>query len=166
MAECSPSTPSPALLLRPARRGWQRDRGRREAPDQPEANAGFYWLRNAGEFFKALQEMILKDAHVNGRFFVAPALNELILRQKVIKTIRLQRGPISQLIDSTARSLRVPGGRRSRFVKHHRLSDMVKGWFVGNFSPVAFRTRGSRSALSPTPPAIRRTSITIRLQLS
>ncbi len=61
-------------------------------PISREANAGFYWLRNAGEFFTALQEMILKDAHVNGRFFVAPALNELILRQKVIKTIRLPRG--------------------------------------------------------------------------
>jgi len=27
-------------------------------------------------------------------------------------------------------------------VKHHRLDDMVKGWFVGDFDPVAFRTAG------------------------
>jgi quercetin dioxygenase-like cupin family protein len=27
-------------------------------------------------------------------------------------------------------------------VKHHRLDDMFKGWFVGDFSPVAFRTPG------------------------
>lgn len=27
-------------------------------------------------------------------------------------------------------------------MKHHRLEDMVKGWFVGDFAPVAFRTPG------------------------
>lgn len=61
-------------------------------PISRQANSGFYWLRNAGEFFTALQEMVLKDAHVNERFYVAPALNELILRQKIIKTINLPRG--------------------------------------------------------------------------
>ncbi len=60
-------------------------------PISRTANAGFYWLRNAGEFFQALKDMILKDAQVNGRFYVAPALNELILKQKVIKTIRLPK---------------------------------------------------------------------------
>ncbi|TXN75962.1 hypothetical protein FV228_02060 [Methylobacterium sp. WL18] len=60
-------------------------------PISRNANAGFYWLRRAGEFFEALQTMVLKDAHVNGLFYVAPALNELILRQKVIRTISLAR---------------------------------------------------------------------------
>lgn len=60
-------------------------------PISREANTGFYWLRNAGEFFAGLQEMIIKDAHVNGRFYVAPALNELILRQKVIKIFRVPK---------------------------------------------------------------------------
>jgi bifunctional N-acetylglucosamine-1-phosphate-uridyltransferase/glucosamine-1-phosphate-acetyltransferase GlmU-like protein len=60
-------------------------------PISREANTGFYWLRNAGGFFAGLQEMIIKDAHVNGRFFVAPALNELILRQKVIKIVRVPK---------------------------------------------------------------------------
>lgn len=27
-------------------------------------------------------------------------------------------------------------------MKHHRLDDMIKGWFVGDFLPVAFRTSG------------------------
>ena len=27
-------------------------------------------------------------------------------------------------------------------MKHHRLEDMVKGWFVGNFLPAAFCTPG------------------------
>jgi len=32
-------------------------------------------------------------------------------------------------------------------MKHHRLEDMVKGWFVGDFSPVAFRTPGVEVAV-------------------
>lgn len=32
-------------------------------------------------------------------------------------------------------------------MKHHRLDDMVKGWFVGNFSPVAFRSQDSEVAI-------------------
>lgn len=60
-------------------------------PISRQANAGFYWLRQAGDFFDALQTMVLKDAHVNGLFYVAPALNELILRQKVIQTFALSK---------------------------------------------------------------------------
>ncbi|CAM3023758.1 Bifunctional protein GlmU [Methylobacterium mesophilicum] len=60
-------------------------------PISRQANAGFYWLRKAGDFFDALQTMVLKDAHVNGLFYVAPALNELILQQKTIRTIRLSK---------------------------------------------------------------------------
>nr|WP_042671568.1 glycosyltransferase family 2 protein [Methylobacterium sp. B34] len=60
-------------------------------PISRQANAGFYWLRRAGDFFDALQTMVLKDAHVNGLFYVAPALNELILRQKVIQTFALSK---------------------------------------------------------------------------
>jgi ADP-glucose pyrophosphorylase len=54
------------------------------------ANAGFYWFRHAGTFFKALQEMILKDVQVQDRFFISPCLNELILEQKKIATYPLQ----------------------------------------------------------------------------
>lgn len=60
-------------------------------PISRHANAGFYWLRRAGDFFDALQTMMLKDAHVNGLFYVSPALNELILQQKVIRTISLSK---------------------------------------------------------------------------
>ena len=53
------------------------------------ANAGFFWFRRAGDFFAALQQMILKDAQVQDRFFISPALNELILEQKKIATFAL-----------------------------------------------------------------------------
>ena len=58
-------------------------------PISRKANAGFFWFKRAGDFVDALQQMILKDAQVQDRFFISPALNELILEQKKIATFPL-----------------------------------------------------------------------------
>ena len=55
-------------------------------PISRTASAGLYWFARAGDFFEAAQAIILKDAHVQGRFYICPALNELILKQKKIAT--------------------------------------------------------------------------------
>lgn len=46
------------------------------------ATAGFYYFREGRAFVKAATEMIQKDANVNGRFYVCPVYNEMILRQQ------------------------------------------------------------------------------------
>ncbi len=48
------------------------------------ASTGLYWFAQASSFFEAAKEMILKDAHVQGQFYICPALNEMILKQKKI----------------------------------------------------------------------------------
>lgn len=48
------------------------------------ATAGFYWFRHGADFVAAAQQMILKNAGVNGLFYVCPAYNELILRNRRI----------------------------------------------------------------------------------
>ena len=48
------------------------------------ATAGFYYFREGRDFVVAATEMIKKDANVNGRFYVCPAYNEMILQQKNI----------------------------------------------------------------------------------
>ena len=65
--------------------GWVTEAAEKR-PISRTANAGFFWFRRAGDFFAALQQMILKDAQVQDRFFISPALNELILEQKKIAT--------------------------------------------------------------------------------
>lgn len=55
-------------------------------PISRHANAGFYWFARARDFFEAAQEMIAKDAQVNGVFYLCPTLNELVLRQKRVAT--------------------------------------------------------------------------------
>jgi hypothetical protein len=68
--------------------GWVTEAAEKR-PISRTANAGFFWFRRAGDFFDALQQMILKDAQVQERFFISPALNELILEQKRIATFAL-----------------------------------------------------------------------------
>ena len=43
------------------------------------ATAGFYYFARGRDFVRAAQHMILKDAHVEGAFYVCPAYNELLL---------------------------------------------------------------------------------------
>lgn len=55
------------------------------------ATAGAYWYRRAGDFLDAVMDMIRKDARVDGRFFICPAYNELVLRQKRIGVVEIAR---------------------------------------------------------------------------
>lgn len=44
------------------------------------AIAGFYWFRTAHQFVEAAQATIMADDNVNGQFFIAPSLNQLVLK--------------------------------------------------------------------------------------
>jgi len=48
------------------------------------ALAGIYYFRQGGDFLRAAEQVIRKDNHVQGRFGLAPTLNELILAGKRI----------------------------------------------------------------------------------
>jgi NDP-sugar pyrophosphorylase family protein len=50
-------------------------------PISRNATAGFYWFARGRDFVAAAQNMIRKDATVNGRFYICPSLNELVLKQ-------------------------------------------------------------------------------------
>lgn len=60
-------------------------------PISRNATAGFYYFKKAKYFFVAAQRMILKNASVNGSFFVCPAFNEMILQQQIIGTYRIHK---------------------------------------------------------------------------
>jgi dTDP-glucose pyrophosphorylase len=53
-------------------------------PISRHATAGFYYFRRGADFVAAATEMIRKDDHVGGAFYVCPAYNQMILRQKRI----------------------------------------------------------------------------------
>lgn len=51
-------------------------------PISRHATAGFYWFRRGADFIESAQDMIRKDAQVDGRFFISLVFNELVLKQK------------------------------------------------------------------------------------
>lgn len=48
------------------------------------ATAGCYYFRNGLDFVKSAKRMIMKDGNVDGKYYVCPVYNEMILRQKKI----------------------------------------------------------------------------------
>ena len=56
-------------------------------PISRNAIAGLYYFRHGTNFVNAAMSMIRKDSNVNGRFYIAPCLNELVLKGKKIRTV-------------------------------------------------------------------------------
>lgn len=54
-------------------------------PISRHAIAGLYYFRRGQDFVEAAMQMIQKDGHVNGSYFISPALNQLILAGKDIR---------------------------------------------------------------------------------
>lgn len=50
-----------------------------KTPISRNATVGFYWFSQGCNFVRATKNMIRKDAHVSGNFYICPAFNELIL---------------------------------------------------------------------------------------
>ncbi|WP_160122605.1 glycosyltransferase family 2 protein [Rhodovarius lipocyclicus] len=48
-------------------------------PISRNATVGFYWFRHGRDFRRAAEGMIRKDGHLDGVFYICPALNELVL---------------------------------------------------------------------------------------
>lgn len=61
-------------------------------PISRNATAGLYWFRRGAAFVEAAKQTIRKEARVNGRFYVCPCFNELILRQARIGVYRVGAG--------------------------------------------------------------------------
>lgn len=60
-------------------------------PISRNASAGLYYFKQAGYFFESAKRMILKDAQVDGGYYICPVFNEMILQQKAIGTYRIDK---------------------------------------------------------------------------
>ena len=61
-------------------------------PISAHATAGFYWFARGSSFVQAAEEMIYKDASVNGKFYICPVLNELVLQQALVGVYPIKPG--------------------------------------------------------------------------
>lgn len=58
-------------------------------PISKNATAGTYWFRQTSDFTNAVMNMIRKDAKVDGRFYICPSFNELILKGLRVGVIKI-----------------------------------------------------------------------------
>jgi dTDP-glucose pyrophosphorylase len=66
-------------------------------PISKHATAGFYYFKKGKDFVAATMEMINKDAHYNGLFYICPTLNEMILRNAKIGIHQIDRAKYRSL---------------------------------------------------------------------
>ncbi|MNN67911.1 hypothetical protein D3C81_1835740 [compost metagenome] len=59
-------------------------------PISNHAVAGLYWFDKGAMFVEAVKEMIRNDARVNDAFYIAPALNEMVLLHRKIGTHQVE----------------------------------------------------------------------------
>lgn len=60
-------------------------------PISRNATTGFYYFKKGIDFVKSVERMILKDADVDGKYYVCPAYNEMILDHKKIGVYRISK---------------------------------------------------------------------------
>lgn len=58
-------------------------------PITHHATTGVFWFARAGDLVEAIKNMIRKDASVGGNYYIAPAFNELVLKQARIGILEI-----------------------------------------------------------------------------
>lgn len=59
-------------------------------PISRNATTGFFWFRKVGDFIEAIESAIQKDAHHEGQYYVAPLLNELLLKGRKVGAVAIE----------------------------------------------------------------------------
>lgn len=60
-------------------------------PISKHATAGFYYFKKGSDFVESAISMLMKNASVNGLFYLCPVYNEMILKQKKIGVYPIDR---------------------------------------------------------------------------
>lgn len=69
------------------------------------ATAGLYWFARGQDFMDCAMDMIRKDSHVGGAFFICPTLNEMVLRGRKVGVHHTTRSKYLPLHDPQALSV-------------------------------------------------------------
>lgn len=59
-------------------------------PVSKHAIAGFYYFKKGFDFVNACEKMILKNTQTDGKFYISPCLNELILQNKKVVNFSIE----------------------------------------------------------------------------
>jgi dTDP-glucose pyrophosphorylase len=68
-------------------------------PISNNATAGVFWFKKTGDFVDSVKQTIKKDSSVDGKYYVAPVFNEMVLQQKKIGVYQLDANMYRPLKD-------------------------------------------------------------------
>ncbi|ATF09109.1 nuclear transport factor 2 family protein [Candidatus Enterovibrio altilux] len=71
-----------------------------KSPISRHAIAGFYFFKSARGFIEAAKDMIRKDEKTNGLFYIAPTLNEIVLKKGVVRAIPINNWDYFHITDA------------------------------------------------------------------
>ena len=60
-------------------------------PISRNATTGFYYFKKGKDFVVSVEQMIKKNAHVNGNYYVCPAYNEMVLAHKKVGVYKISK---------------------------------------------------------------------------
>jgi len=73
-----------------------------KTPISKQAIAGFYYFRKARDFVEAAKDMIRKDVKHNETYFVSPCLNEIILKERKVLALPIDKSHYFHIQDQHA----------------------------------------------------------------
>jgi len=79
-------------------------------PISKHATTGIFWFKRTGDFIEAAMSSIKKGAEVEGSYYVAPTINELILRQRPVGVYEIEGAAYKPLKTEKQLSIFESGG--------------------------------------------------------
>jgi len=79
-------------------------------PISKHATTGMFWFKRTGDFVEAAMSSIRKGVELDGSYYVAPTINELILKQKSVGIYQLQGGEYRPLKNEKQLAIFEKGG--------------------------------------------------------
>lgn len=60
-------------------------------PISKHATTGIFWFQSVGLFMESVKNMIRKCAHLDGKYYVALSMNEIILKQQAVGVYQIEK---------------------------------------------------------------------------
>jgi len=106
------------------------------------ASCGVYFFKKGRSFISAAEEMIAKNIRTNNEFYVCPSYSHLIERGLKVGIYPIRKHyHLGTPEDLAKYVLENPRVRPLENPQRFRFEDMIRGWFVGNFSKTAWHSK-------------------------
>lgn len=102
------------------------------------ALVGVHYYKHGKDFVEAAEQLIARDIRANNEYYVSLTYNILIERGRKITAYKLPNND-EYLSLGTPTQVYEFMDKMDRNFRRYQMSDMFRGWFIGDFEPAAYR---------------------------